>query len=553
MIDVKYCLTEIADLEFIEPGGWEVDICQIQHGTGATYKIGWLVREVHLFEDIESMGVTGYLQIEDNVNMIRNGLIIGEELLYLKFATGGTKEAGVDEFAVDYSKDPLYIHKVEALETKKSSTGQPSSSAIEYRLHFCSTEMVTNNRIRLSKTYQGTIGATGSPGSDGIIYDIMKKDLNVIKPLHIAQTHEIHHFISPNMHPFDLISTLSTRATARTGLPLVGPQPDKTSNLFGGGKTRRTRTGTQSTMQERSARGGDRHADFLMFEAACRLIPEDGGWFFQPLQKEKESEDMKIALNSSPTTTGANPDKGEHGFGDNEWIGYPGAMMRTINYEYLNYGDKWETIRSGAWAGTQIKHNSVTKSFEIYESDYLKHLKKDEYSHASTTTVFWPNKAPYTISEWPKSNVSYASSAARSTSNINSGTKRVDYPWSIGAAEHPLLRKMQMNHLFNYERVVCEMWGNSGIQLGRNVLTKFPEIGMASGDLQKTGLVEGEEKWPENRDSNVWIISKVGHHIDIGDHQGYKTTVEIVNTRRSTQNVLPFWGNVFGGPGELKP
>ena len=59
------------------PGQVELNECKIQHGAGAIYDISALVSEVHVYEDIEQVGVTGYLQVVDNVNLIRNGLIIG--------------------------------------------------------------------------------------------------------------------------------------------------------------------------------------------------------------------------------------------------------------------------------------------------------------------------------------------------------------------------------------------------------------------------------------------------------------------------------------------
>ena len=51
--------------------------------------------EIHFFEDIEQLGISGWLKIRDNINLIRNALIIGEELLWLDFETAGASEAGL--------------------------------------------------------------------------------------------------------------------------------------------------------------------------------------------------------------------------------------------------------------------------------------------------------------------------------------------------------------------------------------------------------------------------------------------------------------------------
>ena len=239
------------------PGQVELNECRIQHGAGADYDISALVSEVHLYEDIEQVGITGYLKVVDNVNLIRNGLIIGEELLWLKFQTGGAGPRGADleNHAVDYGSDndsPLYIHKVEEIESPETIYGTTTMSVITYRLHFCSTEMITNDRIRISKTYQGLI-------SD-IVFDVMTKDLGVTKkPVFCTETKDLHHFVVPNIRPFDFILSLAGKARCPTDEAVKGPQPAVAKNMFRGF-----------------------NSDFVFFETARRAIQSDGGWFFAP-------------------------------------------------------------------------------------------------------------------------------------------------------------------------------------------------------------------------------------------------------------------------------
>jgi len=169
MINIIDDLTKIASWSTAEgntpsPGQVNLINCILQHGDGAEYDISILVSEIHLYEDIEQVGITGYLQIVDNINLIRNGVILGEELLWMKFETAGATEAGADNFAVDYGPDndaPLYIHKIEEIVSPETVFGTTTQSAISYRLHFCSTEMITNDRIRVSKSYQGTGNQSG--------------------------------------------------------------------------------------------------------------------------------------------------------------------------------------------------------------------------------------------------------------------------------------------------------------------------------------------------------------------------------------------------------
>ena len=60
------------------PGDFNISLIEIEHGSGSRYKIGNLVTELHLFEDIEKVGITGWVQLKDNVNLIQAGVICGE-------------------------------------------------------------------------------------------------------------------------------------------------------------------------------------------------------------------------------------------------------------------------------------------------------------------------------------------------------------------------------------------------------------------------------------------------------------------------------------------
>jgi len=510
------------------PGQVNLMSCILQHGDGAEYDISLLVSEIHLYEDIEVVGITGHLQIVDNVNLIRNGVILGEELLWMKFETAGATEAGAENFAVDYGPDndaPLYIHKIEEITSPRTDRGTTNQTTISYRLHFCSTEMITNDRIRVSKSYQGTI-------SD-IVFDVMTKELGVTKkPVTVTKTTDIHHFVVPNIRPFDFILSLSDKARCETYIGVDGPQPAIADNLFKGS-----------------------HADFVFFETARRAIQSDGGWFFVPLQREAmtvaESAfggggaggegDLLFTLNNSVTTTG-----GEGSDVPASIDGYAAVMLRSLKFEFVTTGDKWYSVADGSWCGTNIRHNPYTKSFDVYKSDYLKHLKRNTYSHASKTPVYWPpDPAWRKISEWPESNVSYSSSSgSKNISNINTNTRRADYPWRKSTPEHSLLRKLQLNHMYNYERVQCEMHGISGLQVGKMAHAQFPQIGKASGPPEITGISDSRDVYGEDRNNNTWMITKVAHHIVFADTIPYKSTMELANTMRTTKRELPEYGSL---------
>jgi hypothetical protein len=394
--------------------------------------------------------------------------------------------------------------------------------------------MITNDRVRVSKTYQGTI--------DKIVKDVMEKDLGVTrKPINVSKTLDLHHFVVPNLRPFDFIDSIAHLAKCQTGVGVDGPQPGVADSLFKG-----------------------QHSDFLLFETSCRDINTDGGWFFIPAQRMSMADaaassgrgggaasmpDLIFSLNNAATTSGTdNVPSGSGGI-----VGYAAAMLRSQQFEFITTGDKWLTVSDGSWAGTNIRHNGFNKAFDVYKSDYLKHLKKNTYSHASKTPAYWPpNPAWRKISEWPDSHISYSSSSPKSISNINTSTKRSDYPWRKGTPEHSLVRSLQLNHMLNYERVQCEMYGISGLQIGKMAQAEFPAIGLGSGSPIETGLAGSVEVWPEDRNNNQWMITKLGHHVICsGNDPQYTTTMELANTMRKTGYPLPEYGTLTGGFGSI--
>ncbi len=501
-------------------GSFLINKCEIHHGDDSFYDISLMVQEIHLYEDIEGLGITGHLKLRDDVNLVRNGPIIGEELLWMSFETAGATDSGNDNFAIDYTKTPLYVYKVEAIKSPKTSQGVTNQSVLEYRIHFCSPELITNDRIKISKTYKGKI-------SD-IVTKVMRDDLGVSlnKQVWVLKTEDLYHFVVPRVSPLAFIMSLTQRARATTGSYVRGPQPTESKNLFKG-----------------------HHSDFIFFETAARINRFEGGWFFVPAQRENLAAsgsgtwalgnvtDLSITLNNAATTTGTEDASGGP-------VGYSAVMLRSLSYEFTDNGDKWNTVEAGAWAGLNIKHDGLSKTYDMYKCDYLEQLKDPKYSHASNTPVYWPPaQGDKKISEWPEANINLFSSSPKSKSSIDPNTNSANYPWRKVAPEHSLLRNMQMNHMLNNQRITVEMLGLSGLQIGRMVQTVFPAIGKGSGTPEETGLAGSHDIYGEDRNNNTWMITKLGHHIMCsGENNGYTTTMEMINTRMRTRQVLPAYG-----------
>ena len=192
----------------VPAGGYRVTVAILHHGIPANeYPIGRYIQRIYIFEDIEKFGITGWLEMVDTYNLVRNGIILGQELLYLEFCTAGAELAGLEEdWKVSFTKkNPLYVHKVENLQPSRSGGGGTSQSTLKYRLHFCSPELIRNDRVRVSRTLQGTY-------SD-MIKNILKNDLRTPKKfekdINFTETEDLKHVIVPNIHPFDAIRMMA--------------------------------------------------------------------------------------------------------------------------------------------------------------------------------------------------------------------------------------------------------------------------------------------------------------------------------------------------------
>ena len=213
-------------------------------------------------------------------------------------------------------------------------------------------------------------------------------------------------------------------------------------------------------------------------------------------------------------------------------LGYPRMMQQALNYTFVDLGNKYDTIPGGGWSGKHIRHNGVSKSYAISESNYLKALEHQRYSYVSATPTY---NSPRGVTEWPDSHVRFSSSSSRSDSNINKVNKRVDYPWLIMSPAASLNRIMQLNHLLGMQRIEITVPGMSGLSVGELAFADLPDIGLAAG---QPGLEGAKQLW-ENRLDNVWLVTKVAHRLVTGgENPQYLTRIELANTMSSTSQVL---------------
>ena len=500
-----------ANLEGVGPGKMEIKKAILHHGPGHEYTIGPLIKEIQYFEDIETVGVTGFVDLHDNVNLFQGGPLIGHELLYLHFETAGASDAGQEHFGVDHSEHPLFVFKVDNMTADNFGPGD--TAWLDYRLHFCSPELLRNSRIRISQSYQGNIHS--------IIEDILDKEIKTRKPFEFEETLDIYHKICPNLRPYDFIAELVPSAQ-------MNPKKSKKRGRVGKGKS-----GSDSIFKGRKT-------DFVFYETATRADGTGGFHFLPAISMESSIPETNFTLSNTKDTLGLQ----DVAAGDSNMpeTGYVTQMLTSLSYQNKFLGDKFETVSTGLWAGKHIRHNSFNKSFDVFKHDYQKQLEHERFSLVSKTFDYMDDRP---ITEFPDAKVRYSSGqGSKKISNINTNTRRADYPYSITTPSASLLRVMNMGHVFGSHRIEFILPGVSGISVGSVCFANLPDVGYAAGQR----ALDGARQLWENRLDNTWIVTKVAHRlVTQGPQPYYATNVEIANTMSSTAQVLNSYGQLGGG------
>ena len=236
----------------------------------------------------------------------------------------------------------MQVHTVQNMKEMEANAGASIQSGLTYRLHFCSPELLTNNRVRVSRTLQGTY-------SD-MIQDILVNDLKTTKHIEIEETTDLKHIIIPNLRPFDAINLITSSAQ------------DETNK--GGG--RRRKSGNADMLFK------GRQTDFYFWETSR-------GYKFLPAIRHYSGDDLVYTVGGAAVQ-----------------VPFAQTMMTSINHSYVKTGDTLPTISSGLWGAKQILHDSTRKTFWSTQSNYLTSLEQNRYSLISETPVFDPSQSAET-------------------------------------------------------------------------------------------------------------------------------------------------------------
>ncbi len=446
------------------PGSYQVEEARIDYG-GQDHKITRYLQKIYIFEDIDKFGITGWIELSDTDNLpsgfLEKHTITGQELLYLKFRTLGS------ELPVDFSKHPLHIHKIENLRGVDPGTGAKSASALQYRLHFCSTDLLNNDRIRISKSYTDTYS--------NIIKDILTKILKVRKNIWLEKTQGVHKVIIPNMHPFDAINHIKKIA--------IGTNFINNYNFYETTKGYRFKT--------------------LHIQTAKRDAPIDGPGAHTHLLDHQINYTVPLGKMSGA---------------------YDLEMVSVLDHKFLRIGDTYAAIRQGMLASKSIEHDSFHKTFRVKGTSYLHSTSKDVESlpargfiesyhipHKGGTAYVpagdtfeaqEPFEESKTFAEFPDSRIFYTSNSTEHRHDYigTDGVPTTGDIWIDDQLTRPLWQMQQMHD--RYSQIQLTVYGLSGLQVGDAIRLEYP----APGPLK----VDTDKRW-----SSVFYITKLVHRIDL--------------------------------------
>ena len=174
-------------------GEYSVSELKLMSSSGNVVDLSSTYISLSLFEDIFKPSMTGIILLTDANNLLMNMPITGQDYLSLKIET-----PSLEEHAIDYTETVFSVIRIdEKIDAKGAQVVQ---------LHFCSPEMLRNQRTRVSRSYTSTIS--------NIVYDILDnaKYINSSKELFIEPTKNLRKLVIPNSHPFDAIKRLMREA-----------------------------------------------------------------------------------------------------------------------------------------------------------------------------------------------------------------------------------------------------------------------------------------------------------------------------------------------------
>ena len=148
-----------------------------------------VVGEMSIFENIFTNTMTGYIYVQEQLNLISNFPIVGHEKIEIAMLYPQIPDKEINHTFRIYSINNI---------------ARPTHSSRSYMINFVSEEYTTNLKTSISRSFsQQTVSS--------IVKSICNTDLD-ISNLDAEKTGNVHDILIPNWKPFDAINWLSKRA-----------------------------------------------------------------------------------------------------------------------------------------------------------------------------------------------------------------------------------------------------------------------------------------------------------------------------------------------------
>ena len=291
-------------------GEFDISSLKLYTATGEIIDLSAVYQELDIYENMFSNALTGTIQILDTNNLTMNAPITGQEFLSFKINT-----PGLDNVPIDFTNHVMSIYKIDLRVSDRGSE--------LIILHFCSPELLRNNRTRLSKVFEGNISDT--------VVEILKgaKALNTEKELFVEHTLGIKKTIVPNKNPYSLIRDLTTDAISMDGSP-----------------------------------------HFVFFENL-------DGIHFRTLDSLYEQGSVGEFIAS---------DKGDIDFAEGGISNVEEDLKRVLEYSFASNNDTKRNIKSGMFGSKAIRHNIYLKNYRVIPYDYFDEFNKHKRVCNNTST-----------------------------------------------------------------------------------------------------------------------------------------------------------------------
>jgi len=177
-------------------GDFELVKAEIITSSGMVIDLSASIINITIFEDTSMTAVTGDILLQDSAAISSIGPIIGQEYLKLKIRTPTLTQ---EEEIIDFTENVLIVN---ALEGRKDISDKIQA----YVLHFTTSELVKNQRTKVSRSLKGTY-------SD--IVKIMLGEVDCKKKIYVEPTSGTKRIVAPNVRPFDIIRMAARQAVSQ--------------------------------------------------------------------------------------------------------------------------------------------------------------------------------------------------------------------------------------------------------------------------------------------------------------------------------------------------